>query len=69
MSARLTIAIRDDSPMLFCGDSPAYRLVNIDLTEEQTAKLVLRQTGNTGENAVREEISRCYLTLGFGSDS
>ena len=58
---KLVVAIRDDSPMVFCGDSPSYRLVEIDLSEEQSSKIILRHTGGAGVHAVREEISRCYI--------
>lgn len=63
---KLTVAIRDDSPMIFCGDSPSYRLVEIELTEEQASKIVLRSTGSGNGSTVREEISRCYLTTSAG---
>lgn len=58
---KIVVAIRDDSPMVFCGDSPSYRLVEIDLTKEQMDKIVLRRTGSSVERDVYEEISRCYL--------
>jgi len=37
----LTVVIRDDSPMIFCGDSPSYRSVQIRLTNEQKSSLNL----------------------------
>ena len=58
---KIVVAIRNDAPMVFCGDSPSYRLVEIDLTEDQMNKIVLRRTGSSGERDVYEEISRCYL--------
>ena len=66
---KLTVAIRDDSPMVFCGDSPSYRLVEIELTDEQASKIVLRTTGGGGGNTVREEVSRCYLTIGMRGEA
>ena len=49
----LTVTIRNDSPMIHCGDSPTYRSVQIKLTGEQFAAIQLRH----GE----EEISRCFI--------
>lgn len=63
---KLTVAIRDDSPVIFCGDSPSYRLVEIELTDEQASKIVLRDTGCGSGKMVREEISRCYLSPSTG---
>jgi len=47
-SNKLTVIIRDDSPMVNCGDSPAYRSVQIELTEEQVKRLGLLQTWTQG---------------------
>lgn len=49
---KLTVTIRDDSPMIHCGDSPSYRSVQIELTPEQIAKIKLRQ---------EEDFSRCWI--------
>ncbi len=57
----LTVVIRDDSPMIHCGDSPAYRSVQIELTDEQLARIGLRWTYSSGSNDYYEEISRCFI--------
>ena len=57
----LTVIIRDDGPMIFCGDSPSYRSVSIELTAEQREKLALRWTGNSGGDDYFEQISRCFI--------
>lgn len=49
----LTVILRDDSPMIFCGDSPSYRSVQVELTDEQWAKIKPRD-----EN---ESISTCFI--------
>lgn len=51
-SENLTVLVRDDSPMIHCGDSPAYRTIAIELTPEQMQKLNLRSY---------ESISRCII--------
>lgn len=53
-SNRLTVVIRDDIPMIQCGDSPSYRSVQIDLTLEQMRLLRLHDA---------EQISRCFLEV------
>ncbi len=57
----LTVVIRDDTPMIHCNDSPVYRSVSIELTDEQRNKLVLNCTGKTGGNAIYEAVSRCFI--------
>lgn len=58
----LTVIIRDDSPMIHCGDSPAYRSVMINLTDEQKELLRLKYTDTTsGGNHHYEVISKCFL--------
>lgn len=58
---KITIIIRNDSPMIYCGDSPSYRTVVVELTPEQAAKVVLAETHR--EQGVRfyEQISRVIL--------
>jgi hypothetical protein len=51
--AALTVVIRDDSPMIHCGDSPSYRTVSITLGDEQRQRMAFRN-GN-------EEISRAII--------
>jgi len=57
----LTIVIRDDSPMIFCDDSPTYRSVRIPLTDEQMETLALRWVGRSGVTDYHETISKVFL--------
>jgi len=57
----LTVIIRDDAPMVLCGDSPSYRAVSIVLTEEQIKALALYHTGSSGPVDLYETISRTIL--------
>lgn len=57
----LTVVIRDDSPMIFCGDSPAYRSVQIRLTDEQRAAIRLAWRGSTGGTDIYEDISKVFI--------
>lgn len=57
----LTVVIRDDSPMIHCGDSPAYRSVQLELTDEQLARIGLKWTYSSGSIDYYEEISRCFI--------
>lgn len=58
---RLTVIIRDDSPMMFCNDSPTYRSVSITLTDEQLKRLSLRYVGQSGADHYYESISKCFI--------
>jgi hypothetical protein len=58
---KLTVIFRDDSPMIFCNDSPSYRSVQIDLTEKQNEVLKPLQTGTNGLNKIYESISKCFI--------
>ena len=60
-SNRLTVIIRDDSPMIHCGDSPSYRSVTVELTPEQVRKIPLRNTSLSGGIYYFEQISRCFI--------
>jgi len=57
----LTVVIRDDSPMVFCGDSPAYRSVRVQLTHEQRKMLALNYLGKSGTVECYEEISNVFI--------
>lgn len=57
----LTVIIRDDSPMIHCGDCPSYRSVRIELTPDQTKKLALRHTSTSGGTNYYEQISHCFI--------
>ena len=58
---RLTVLLRNDAPMIFAGDSPSYRTVTIELTEEQAQKITLKYCGKSPNGDIHEEISRCIL--------
>jgi hypothetical protein len=57
----LTVVIRDDSPMVFCNDLPAYRSVRVQLTGEQRKMLALQYTGSSGTSDFYETISHCFI--------
>ena len=57
----LTVIIRDDAPMIHCGDSPTYRSVSIQLTNEQIAMIALRNTHHCNGKDHFEEISKCFI--------
>ena len=60
---KLTVIIRDDSPAILCGDCPAYRTVEIDLTPHQSHLIQLRRTYSSGNDVYYEEISRAILEV------
>lgn len=57
----LTVIIRNDGPMMLCGDSPSYRSVRVELTEEQQQKIARRRIGTQGDKALYEAISHCFI--------
>lgn len=57
----LTVLIRDDGPMIHCGDSPSYRSVQLKLTDEQIVALSRRQTHSSGGVEYFEQYSRCFI--------
>ena len=57
----LTVILRDDSPMIHYGDSPAYRSVRVDLTPEQVAAIAPRKTGTSGMQEEYESISKAFI--------
>lgn len=61
MSGVLTVIFRDDTPMIFAGDTPSYRTVQIQLTPKQKQQLAPRYCGSNGVNRIYEDISRCIL--------
>ena len=58
---KLTVVMRDDSPMIHCGDCPSYRTVVLDLTPLQQVALTPRKTGSSGGVDMYESVSRCIL--------
>lgn len=57
----LTVVIRDDGPMIFCGDSPTYRSVQLALTTEQLEQLRLRLIGRSGKACHYESVSKAFI--------
>lgn len=57
----LTVIFRDDAPVIFVGDVPAYRRVTIELTAEQRDALALKQVGINCGKPVYEAYSKCFL--------
>jgi hypothetical protein len=60
---RLTVIIRNDGPLVFCGDGPSYRSVQIDLTTEQIEKLQLKSVGMNCGKEVFEYYSKCFIEI------
>jgi hypothetical protein len=58
---KLTVILRNDSPMIHCGDSPEYRSIQIDLTPEQCAAIDLRRTGSRAGVDEYESISKAFI--------
>lgn len=58
---RLTVIIRDDAPMIHCGDSPSYRSVSLTLTQEQVEALSLRYSHTQKGTNFHESISKCFI--------
>ena len=57
----LTVIFRDDSPMIFCNDSPTYRSIQIELTQEQTELLNPKCVGIHNGNKIYEAISKVFV--------
>lgn len=56
-SKTLTVVLRDDAPLVHCGDTPTYRTISIQLTDEQLA-CINSKVGRPGEYV---DISRLIL--------
>ena len=61
MQFKLTVIIRNDAPMVYCGDCPSYRTVVLPLTAEQCEMVKLRLTATAGGNEYCEQISTTIL--------
>lgn len=61
---KLVVILRDDTPLLFCGDCPSYRTVTISLTKEQENEIKPRLLGRQDGNPIYEKISQCILEEG-----
>lgn len=51
----LTVIIRNDAPMIYCGDSPSYRSIKIKLTAEQHEQFKHIDK--------LEQISKCFIEM------
>ena len=60
-SMKLTVILRNDAPMIHCGDCPAYRSVQVVLTREQCTAIAPRKTGSSGGIDEYEDISRAFI--------
>jgi len=59
---KLTVIIRSDAPMLNCADSPSYRTVVFELTDEQRRKLILDVIGKSYKGGdMTEAVSQAIL--------
>jgi len=58
---KLTVIIRDDSPIIHCADVSVYRRVTIDLTPEQMHAIRVKATCTSMGNPVFESISKCFI--------
>lgn len=58
---KLTVILRRDAPMMFCGDSPSYRSVQIELTPEQIKRIGIQVDYKSGGKTVYEDISKCFI--------
>jgi hypothetical protein len=57
----LTFIIRDDAPMIHCGDSPSYRRVTIGLYADQVKQIMVNATSKLGDRDIFESVSKCFL--------
>jgi len=60
-NGKLTVVIRDDAPMICAGDTPSFRSIQIDLTDDQRQSLSLSCTGTTGGTPIYETVSKCFI--------
>jgi hypothetical protein len=58
---KLTVLIRDDSPFIHLGGSPACRSVSIELTNEQLEKIKLKYIGQAAGKNMYESIDKCFI--------
>lgn len=57
----LTVIIRNDGPVIHCGDSPSYRSVQIQLTDAQRRQLALGWAGRSAGHDHWEAVSQCFI--------
>ena len=60
---RITAIIRDDGPMVICGDAPTYRRVTFDLTGAQQEELRLYATATSGGKPIFESLSKLFWEI------
>lgn len=59
--SKLTVIVRDDAPLIHCGDMPNYRRVTLNLTPGQKDLLALKGTATSSGKTVFESVSNCFL--------
>jgi hypothetical protein len=57
----LTVVLRNAGPMIFCGDPPSHRSVQIELTPEQCEAIKPRHVGTDCGREVYEAISMSFI--------
>ena len=58
---KITVIIRDDSPMIQCEDSPSYRRITFDLTKEQQEMIRLKTTSSVAGMPIFEAVSKVFI--------
>lgn len=58
---KLNVTIRNPAPMIYLQEPVSYRLVTIELTDEQAKQLTLRSVGYDMGKEIFEEYSQCFL--------
>ncbi len=61
VATHMTVIIRDDAPMIHCGDTPSYRRVTLKLTDEQQERIKVGATSSQGGRDIYEAISKVFL--------
>ena len=60
-ATKLTVIIRDDSPMIHYADSSSYRRVTVNLTTDQQEKLRLFVTSVINTKEIYESYSMAFV--------
>lgn len=58
---KLTVIIRDDAPLIHCGDTPSYRRVTLDLTQDQMDAIRVKATANSMGKEIFESVSKAFI--------
>jgi len=60
-AVRLTVVIRDESPLIHMQEPVNHRTVHIELTQEQREQLALKCVGRAGGTDLYEQIASAFL--------